>query len=146
MQEPILKFQKYCSQTDTLIDICEMRLQYFASEQTFDLWEHKPNKRGDHLYFKIGEMNCREDTNKVLFGVNGYIFSFVKAYALSQEHHPHDHVIVSFSGYGNFTGASFIMDLAPYMQQSKQKQKPIIDDYDLLMQKYKEISKDKGMV
>lgn len=141
MQDPILKFQKYCSQTDKLIDVCQIRLQYFAPEQTFDLFEHEYVKRYDvHFYPKCGEMNCRDDRNKVLFGVNGYIYSFAKVFAKSEKHHPHDHLVASFSGYGDCTGLSFILDLAQYANAGSSAFKPIIDDYDLLMQKYNEIN------
>lgn len=140
MQEPILTFKHYCAKTDTLTDICQLRLQYFAPEQTHDLWEHKPNKRGDHLYFKIGEKNEREDRTKVLFGVNGYVYSFVKVYARTEEHDSLDHVVASFSGYGDCTEFLVIMDLAQYTKNKNNQHKPIVDDYDLLMQKFKEIS------
>lgn len=139
MKDPILKFQKYDSQTCETIDVCEIQLQYFAPEQTFDLFNHEYVKRYDvHFYHKRGEMNCREHRNKILFGVNGYVYSFAKVFAKAG-HHEHDHLIATFSGYGDCTGMTVILDLAQYMALFKQPQKPIIDDYDLLMQKYNEL-------
>ncbi len=140
MQDPILKFQKYCSQTDKLIDVCQIRLQYFAPEQTFDIFDHEYIKRYDaHFYHKRGELNCRYHTNKILFGEKGYIYSFAKVYARSEQHHPHDHMIASFSGYGDRTECVVIMDLAQYAYTDSSALNLIIDDYDLLMQKYNEI-------
>ena len=144
MQDPILKFQKYFSETETLVDICSIQTQYFTPEQTYDLFEHEYVKRYDtHWYHKIGEMNCREHQNKVLFSTEknqqGYIFSMAKVIARTEEHHPHDHLVVSWSGYGDCTGNTFILDLATYSQLQKVQNTPIIDDYDLLMQKYNEI-------
>lgn len=141
MQDPILKFQKYCSQTDKLIDVCQIQLQYFTPEAITDLWDYEVDHKGDwKRAFKRGEINSRQHTNKVLFGVNGYIYSFAKVFAKSEKHHPHDHLIASFSGYGDCTGLSFIIDLAHYANTGSSALKPIIDDYDLLMQKYNEIN------
>lgn len=140
MQDPILKFQKYCSQTDKLIDVCQIRLQYFAPDAITDLWDYEVDNKGDwKRAFKRGEINSREHTDKVLFGEKGYIYSFAKVYARSEQHHPHDHMIASFSGYGDCTGATYVMDLAQYAYTGSSAFKPIIDDYDLLMQKYNEI-------
>ncbi|AFC21853.1 hypothetical protein GAP32_400 [Cronobacter phage vB_CsaM_GAP32] len=147
MQDPVLKFQKYCSQTEKLIDVCQLRLQYFEPEQTFDIFDHEYVKRYDvHFYHKRGELNCRYHTNKILFGEHGYVYSFAKVYAQNVQHHPHDHLIASFSGYGDCTEYAVIMNLAQYSKNTNNQNKPVVDDYELLMKKYNEISKHKEMV
>lgn len=142
MQDPILLVQKYNSKTSTFEDVCKFQLQYFTKDQTFDLFDHEYVKRYDvHFYPKRGEMNCREHTNKVLFGEKGFVYSFAKAYAKGADFNENDHLVVKFSGYENGVGTmTLILDLAQYKYQSEQQHIPIIDDYDLLMQKYKEIT------
>ena len=140
MVVPILKKQKYCSQTNSIIDISEMQLQYFAPDQKFDLFDHEYVKRYDaHFYPKRGEMNCREHANKVLFGVKGYIYSFAKAYAQNTKHNENDHLIITFSGYDDRTGLKFLLDMAQYSNSNTNASESIIDDYELLMEKYNEI-------
>ena len=140
MQEPILTFKHYCAKTDTLTDICQLRLQYFRPEAITELWDYEVDHKGDwKRAFKCGEINSREYTNKVLFGVNGYVYSFVKVYANSQKHNGFDHFVASFSGYGDCTGSTYVMDLAQYTKNSNHQDNTIIDDYDLLMQKLKQL-------
>lgn len=107
MKEPTLKFQTfiYEGENSGLHDLCTLQLQYFTPEQTYDLFEHEYVKRYDtHFYRKIGEKNCREDTHKVLFSTEkdnmGYIFSMAKSIAENGNYKPNDHLVVTFSGYG----------------------------------------------
>jgi hypothetical protein len=142
MKDPILLVQKYNSKTSTFEDVCKFQLQYFTEEQTFDLFDHEYIKRYDtHFYHKRGEMNCRTHASKVLFGEKGFVYSFAKVYAKGSDFNENDHLVVKFSGYENGIGAmTVVLDLLQYLANSKETHTPIIDDYDLLMQKYKEIT------
>jgi hypothetical protein len=96
-----------------------------------------------HWYHKIGEMNCRESAHKVLFstekGDMGYIFSMAKVIAENGNYDSNDHLVVTFSGYGDCTGGTFILDLSAYIKP-KYTAPVIIDDYELLMKKFNELS------
>lgn len=146
MKEPTLKFQTFIFEGENsgLHDLCTLQLQYFTPEQTYDLFEHEYVKRYDtHFYRKIGEKNCREDAHKVLFstekGNMGYIFSMAKSIAENGNYGPNDHLVVTFSGYGDCTGCTFILDFSAYAKPET-KVPPVIDDYELLMKKFNALS------
>lgn len=142
MKDPILTFQKYDNKKNEITDVCKIQLQYFEKDAITELWDYEVNDKGEwKRAFKCGEINSREHTNKVLFSENGYVYSFAKAYAKSADYNEHDHLIVKFTGYDNGVGAiTVLLDLAQYKYQSEQQHMPIIDDYDLLMQKYNELT------
>lgn len=142
MKDPFLLVQKYNAKTSTFEDVCKLQLQYFTEEQTFDLFDHEYIKRYDvHFYHKRSEMNCRKHTNKVLFCEKGFVYSFAKVYATGANFNENDHLVVKFSGYENGDDSmTVVLDLLQYLINYKETHTPIIDDYDLLMQKYKEIT------
>lgn len=145
MKEPTLKFEKYIHKTGTTSNICTIQLQYFSPEQTYDLFRKEWIRGYDTpLYYKIGEVNCRDDAHKVLFGSEknkniGFVHSMAKSIANTEEHDENDHIIVTFSGYGDCTGITMILNLAVYKTKVDNSKFAVIDDYDLLQKKYNEL-------
>lgn len=138
---PKLKIKKFIYKgVDTGIhDICTLEFQYFSNEETYDIFEHEYIKRYDHhIYNKIGEKNCRESLKEVLYNKNncGYMNSMAKIITLTDNLQLNDHIIFDFSGYGDCTGWTMSMCASIYLRQNNTKLKPIIDDYQLLMEKF----------
>ncbi|EBS4516492.1 hypothetical protein DQT32_03575 [Salmonella enterica subsp. enterica serovar Braenderup] len=129
------------STTFNAYQLCVLKLQYFSPEQTFDLFEHEYVKRYDvHFYKKIGEKNCRKDRHEIMYGTDGkpgFIFSFAEVIARSGNLNKNDSVIFEFKSTDE--QETFIVNVHDVIADKENSSTSIIDDYDLLMQKYNDV-------
>lgn len=143
---PILKFEKCCSSTGEKEFISELVLQDHSSEQEIELFRYEYNNRGERIVIHNGTINARKHVSGILIGTRpmGHIYSFEQVYEKNIEHKVYDHIIVSFSGWSDGTGAyTLILNLSNtqvYIEDQK-KSSPVVDDHELLKQKYDHIMK-----
>lgn len=143
---PTMKFEKYCSSTGKKEFISELVLQDHSSDQEIELFRYEYNNRGDRIVIPNGTINARNHVSGILNGTRpmGHIYSFAQVYAKYTKHEVHDHIIASFSGWSDGTGAyTIVLNLgstSAYIEAQK-KSSPVIDDPELLKQKYDHIMK-----
>lgn len=138
---PELIIQKFIYNTKEIIDICTLKIQYYSPEQTYDLFEHEYVKRYDtHWYHKIGEKNCRESFLEIMYNKNsstGFLHKMAEIITIHERLENYDHIICTFSGYGDCTGFTFIIDCDRFIKNKNiNNSYKIVDDYDLLMEKF----------
>lgn len=144
MFKPEISIYVFHYNTKELELITKNEVQYFTPDQTYDLWEHKPNKRGDHLYFKIGESNCRENFMNVHFGDDGFLNSMANVITLNNERKltKNDQIVCSFTGFeeNDNTGITVVYDCGKYLTEHERLTLKysfnIVDDMELLIEKY----------
>jgi hypothetical protein len=141
MSTPTLTFNLFRSQTEETVLLSTMIFQHHDKDQEVELFDYDYDRRGQWFSIPRGTINAREHVAGILHGTEnkGYIYSFAKAYAENNDIHPNDHLIATFSGYGDCTGWTYIIELGYYKTNSTKNVKPVIDDYDLLTKKYSEI-------
>jgi hypothetical protein len=136
-----LTFKLFSAKTEKTKDICTLVFQDHSPAQEIDLYDYGFDKRNQWYSFIRSTINAREHVSSILRGSEslGFVHSFAKAYSTNEGIQSNDHIIAEFSGYGYCTGWTYIISLNDYKQVSETKTSTVIDDYDLLMQKFMEL-------